>query len=84
VNPRAQRGAIAAVQVLALAVWFSVSAVVPSLRQEWGISSTAAVCWLTGSAELVIGSSAGAVFAAQLRGPDRLYRHDLRQLDPAG
>jgi hypothetical protein len=83
VNPRAQRGAIAAVQVLALAVWFSVSAVVPSLRQEWGISSTAAV-WLTGSAELVIGSSAGAVVAAQLSGPDRLYRHDLRQLDPAG
>lgn len=41
-----QRTAIALVQVLGLAVWFSMSAVVPSLRVEWGISAGAAV-WLT-------------------------------------
>jgi MFS family permease len=72
VNPRIQRGAIAAVQVLALAVWFSVSAVVPSLRQEWGISSTAAV-WLTGSVQL--GFVVGAVGSAALNLPDRIRPH---------
>jgi MFS family permease len=72
VNPRAQRGAIAAVQVLALAVWFSVSAVVPSLRQEWGISSSAAV-WLTGSVQL--GFVVGAVSSAALNLPDRIRPH---------
>jgi MFS family permease len=72
VNPRLQRGAIAAVQVLALAVWFSVSAVVPSLRQEWGISSTAAV-WLTGSVQL--GFVVGAVGSAALNLPDRIRPH---------
>jgi MFS family permease len=72
VNPRAQRAAIAAVQVLALAVWFSVSAVVPNLRQEWGISSTAAV-WLTGSVQL--GFVVGAVGSAALNLPDRIRPH---------
>lgn len=35
------------------------------------------------NADLVIGSSAGAVVAAQLSSPDRLYRHFIRQLDSA-
>jgi NTE family protein len=35
------------------------------------------------NADLVIGSSAGAVVAAQFSGPERLYRHYLRQLDSA-
>jgi MFS family permease len=60
------------VQVLALAVWFSVSAVVPTLRQEWGISSTAAV-WLTGSVQL--GFVVGAVGSAALNLPDRIRPH---------
>lgn len=38
-----QRAAIALVQVFGLAVWFSMSAVVPALRHEWGISAGAAV-----------------------------------------
>ena len=33
-----QLGFIAAVQVLAMATWFSASAVVPALRAEWGLS----------------------------------------------
>ena len=55
---RGQRAAIAAVQVLGLAVWFSMSAVVPSLGEDWGISAAAAV-WLTGSVQL--GFVAGAL-----------------------
>ena len=53
-----QRAAIAAVQVLGLAVWFSVSAVVPGLREVWGIGTSGAV-WLTGSTQ--IGFVVGAV-----------------------
>lgn len=50
-RPGVQRGLIAATQVLGLAVWLSVSAVVPSVQQELGMSSTATV-WLTGSVQL--------------------------------
>ena len=71
-NPPAQRAAVAAVQVLALAVWFSVSAVVPSLRHEWGLSAAAAV-WLTASVQL--GFVAGAVASAALNLPDRVPPH---------
>ena len=53
-----QRALIAITQVLGLTVWFSATAVVPSLRSEWGIGSTAAV-WLTASVQ--IGFVAGAV-----------------------
>jgi MFS family permease len=73
-GPRGQRGAIAAVQVLGLAVWFSMSAVVPSLRQEWGISAAAAV-WLTGSVQL--GFVAGALGSTALNLADRLPPHLL-------
>jgi MFS family permease len=69
VHPRRQRAAIAVVQVLGLAVWFSASAVVPTLRQVWGVSATAAV-WLTGSVQL--GFVAGAVTSAVLTLPDRV------------
>ncbi|WP_406691654.1 MFS transporter [Saccharopolyspora sp. ID03-671] len=64
-----QRGAIAAVQVFGLAVWFSVSAVVPTLREEWGISSAAAV-WLTGAVQL--GFVAGALASSLLNLADRI------------
>lgn len=71
---RRQRAAIATVQVLGLAVWFSVSAVVPSLRQDWGISTTGAV-WLTGSTQ--IGFVVGAIGSAALNLADRIAAHVL-------
>ncbi|MDI3408812.1 MFS transporter [Streptomyces cavernicola] len=67
-NAAAQRGMIAAVQVLGLAVWFSMSAVVPSLRGEWGLGSTGAV-WLTASVQL--GFVSGALTSAALTLADR-------------
>jgi hypothetical protein len=73
-SPRLQRGAIAVVQVLALAVWFSMSAVVPSLREEWGISAAAAV-WLTGAVQL--GFVTGALTFTALNLADRLPPHLL-------
>ncbi|MFC7342801.1 MFS transporter [Saccharopolyspora griseoalba] len=69
-----QRAAIALVQVFGLAVWFSVSAVVPTLREEWGISSAAAV-WLTGSVQL--GFVTGAITSAALNLADRIRPHLL-------
>lgn len=68
-RPGVQRALIALVQVLALAVWFSASAVVPALRAEWGVSTTAAV-WLTASVQL--GFVLGAVTSAALNLADRL------------
>ncbi|MGW4822537.1 MFS transporter [Streptomyces sp. NPDC004227] len=68
-NAGIQRGAIAAVQVLGLAVWFSMSAVVPTLRGEWGLDSADAV-WLTASVQL--GFVTGALTSAVLTLADRL------------
>jgi MFS family permease len=68
------RAAIALVQVLGLAVWFSASAVVPRLRGEWGIGDATAV-WLTVSVQL--GFVAGAVTSAVLTLPDRVRPHRL-------
>ncbi|PWW59546.1 MFS transporter [Actinokineospora spheciospongiae] len=65
---------IAVVQVLALAVWFSVSAVVPGLRQEWGIGAAEAV-WLTGAVQ--VGFVVGAVGSAALTLADRVRPHLL-------
>ncbi|MGY1883860.1 MFS transporter [Blastococcus sp. SYSU DS0753] len=67
-TPGAQRAAIAAVQVLGLAVWFSVSAVVPSLQADWRISSASAV-WLTGTVQL--GFVTGALVSTALNLADR-------------
>jgi len=66
---RRPRLLIALVQVLALSVWFSASAVVPALRQEWGLSAGAAV-WLTASVQL--GFVTGALTSTALNLPDRL------------
>lgn len=68
-NIGVQRGAIAAVQVLGLAVWFSMSAVVPSLRNDWGLTAGGAV-WLTASVQ--IGFVGGAVASATLNLADRV------------
>ncbi|MER7722378.1 MFS transporter [Streptomyces sp. NPDC096323] len=69
-----QRGAIAAVQVLGLAVWFSMSAVVPSLRADWGLTAGGAV-WLTASVQ--IGFVVGAVASAALNLADRVPSQHL-------
>ncbi|MFF3286145.1 MFS transporter [Streptomyces sp. NPDC003023] len=68
-NVGVQRGAIAAVQVLGLAVWFSMSAVVPSLRNDWGLTAGGAV-WLTASVQ--VGFVAGAVASTALNLADRV------------
>ena len=64
-----QRALIAAVQVLGLCVWFSATAVVPNLRSEWDIGSSAAV-WLTASVQ--IGFVAGAVTSTLFNLADRI------------
>ncbi len=79
-TPGTQRALIAAVQVLALAVWFSVSAVVPSLQAEWGISSAAAV-WLTGGVQL--GFVTGALLSTVLNLADRFPPQVLMALSAA-
>ncbi len=79
-RPGIQRGLIAAVQVLSLAVWFSASAVVPALRGEWGVSAPAAV-WLTASVQL--GFVAGAVASTALNLADRVPPHRLMAVSAA-
>lgn len=69
-----QLALIAAVTVLALATWFSASAVVPALRVEWDISAAQAT-WLTASVQL--GFVTGAVTSAVLNLPDRVAAHRL-------
>ncbi|WP_211261185.1 MFS transporter [Pseudonocardia acaciae] len=69
-----QRAAVALVQVFGLAVWFSISAVVPSVSREWGIGASAAV-WLTGAVQL--GFVAGAVGSTAFNLADRLRPHRL-------
>jgi MFS family permease len=63
-----QQALIAFVQILGLAVWFSASAVVPTLQREWGISAAAGV-WLTASVQ--VGFVAGAVTSTVLSLADR-------------
>lgn len=69
-DARRQLWLVAVVQVLAMSVWFSAAAVVPSLSAEWGISSSAA-SWLTTSVQL--GFVAGAVLSALLNLADRIH-----------
>lgn len=70
VSPKNQQLALVAlVQVLGLSVWFSATAVVPSLRDEWHLSSTAAT-WLTASVQ--IGFVVGALTSTVLNLADRI------------
>ena len=55
--PLVQRGLVALVLVLAMAVWFSASAVVPALAAQWQLSAGAAA-WMT--APVQAGFVAGA------------------------
>ena len=68
-TPRRQLALVALVQVLALSLWFSASAVVPALRAEWGLGPVGGV-WLT--AIVQVGFAAGAVFSAVLNLADRI------------
>jgi MFS family permease len=76
-----QRSLIALVQILGLSVWFSVSAVVPSIRAEWGFGSTASG-WLTASVQ--IGFAAGAIASALLHLADRITPQHLLAAGSAG
>jgi MFS family permease len=60
---------ICAVAVLAMGLWFSASAVVPQLSNEWHLSDAGAT-WLTTSVQL--GFVAGALASAILNLPDRM------------
>ncbi len=60
---KAQLALIAAVQILVMGCWFSASAVVPALRQDWGIS-TGESTLLTVAVQVgfVVGALASAAF----------------------
>ncbi len=58
---------LAAALVLAMTTWFSASAVVPQLREEWALSDTAAA-WLTIAVQL--GFVAGALISSVLNVAD--------------
>ena len=66
---RQQVALVATVQVLGLAVWFSATAIAPTLRTEWGLSTGSAV-WLTASVQL--GFATGAVVSGLLTLADRV------------
>ncbi len=61
-------------ELLAMAVWFSASAVVSSLSAAWGLSE-AGRAWLTMSVQL--GFVAGTLAASILNLPDRMPAHSL-------
>ena len=69
-----QRALVALVEVLGLNVWFSATAVVPTLRSEWGIGATGAV-WLTASVQ--IGFVTGAISSSAFNLADRVTPHKL-------
>src|SRR5215468_4074422 len=69
-----QRGLIALVLVLAMAVWFSASAVVPALASQWHLSAGAAA-WMT--APVQAGFVLGAVGSAGFGLADRIRPHLL-------
>ena len=63
-----QLSLLAFAELLAMAVWFSASALVPQLQEAWGLSAAGAA-WLTMSVQL--GFVVGAVMSAVLNIPDR-------------
>jgi MFS family permease len=69
-----QLALIAVVQVLAMATWFSASAVVPSLMSEWGVGRAGAGL-LTVAVQ--VGFVVGAVGSAVLNLPDIVPAHRL-------
>src|SRR6476646_947857 len=73
-RPNQQRALLALVEVLGLGVWFSATAVVPTLRAEWCIVATGAV-WLTASVQ--IGFVTGAITSAVFNLADRVTPQKL-------
>jgi MFS family permease len=69
-----QRALVALVEVLGLSVWFSATAVVPTLRADWSIGATGAV-WLTASVQ--IGFVTGAITSAVFHLADRVTPQKL-------
>src|SRR4051812_4647086 len=67
---RRQLALVAVVQVLGMTLWFSMSAVVPALRAEWGISSQGAA-WLTVAVQA--GFVTGALLSAALNLADVVH-----------
>jgi MFS family permease len=80
-NPLVQRALIALVLVLAMAVWFSASAVVPALATQWHLSAGSAA-WMT--APVQAGFVLGAVGSAVLGLADRIRPHLLVACCAAG
>jgi len=70
-------GLLAAVELLANAVWFSASAVVPQLASQWNLSGSGQ-SWLTMSVQL--GFVAGTLLAAFLNLADRVSLRSLIML----
>jgi MFS family permease len=79
--PLVQRGLIALVQVLAMGVWFSASAVVPALARQWHMSAGASA-WLTTPVQA--GFVAGAIGSALSGLADRMRPQLLVAAGAAG
>ncbi|WP_410635663.1 MFS transporter [Amycolatopsis sp. cmx-4-83] len=69
-----QLALLATVQVCAMSVWFSASAVVPALRAEWGLSREHTILL---TAAVQVGFAGGAVVSAALNLADRIPPHTL-------
>jgi MFS family permease len=67
-------GFLALAELLGMTLWFSASAVVPALQEEWDLSSASAT-WLTMSVQ--IGFVAGTLFSAFLNLPDIMNSRHL-------
>ena len=65
---------LAIAELLGMTLWFSASAVVPTLKEDWGLSS-ASSAWLTMSAQ--IGFVAGTFLSAVLNLPDTMNSRRL-------
>jgi MFS family permease len=72
---------LSVVEVLALSVWFSASAVIPALESQWGISNGDA-SWLTSAVQF--GFVAGALCSAFLNLADRMSVHLLIAVSAVG
>ena len=60
-------GFLALAELLTMALWFSASAVAPTLKEDWGLSSAVAA-WLTNSVQM--GFVTGTFLGAFLNLPD--------------
>ena len=72
-----QLALVAVFEVMVMSLWFSASAVVPQLRDQWHLSSGDAA-WLTTSVQL--GFVTGALASAMLNLPDRMSVRRLMAL----